>query len=97
MIGVYFGVLGITVLSLALVSCVIQGVMPYFEREGMVNAYEGTTVSLISAMQPIAYLVCAFALTRKTDWCLSLIDCQSTESKSADVVGSCDRQHDDVV
>ena len=93
--GVYFGVLGVTVLSLTLINLAIQGIMPYFEQEGMLIVYEGTTYSLLGAMQPIAYLVCAFALTRKTDWCLSLIDCHPNEPKTARIVDRGGRQYDD--
>lgn len=76
LIGVYFAVVGITVLAITLVNLGVPIVQDAFQQDNQgafVHVVEGTTINLISAMQPIAYLVCAFALTRKTDWCLGLL------------------------
>lgn len=73
LLGVYFAVLGVTVLAMVLANLTIEGVLPLFQQDEMLHAIEGPVVSAISALQPIAYLVCAFVLTRKTEWCLHLI------------------------
>jgi len=80
LLGAYFAVLGVTVLALTLINLAIQGVWPLFQDDRMVHVVEGQVVSVISAMQPVSYLACAFVLTRKTDWCLELINPISAEN-----------------
>jgi hypothetical protein len=79
LIGVYFAVLGITVLTLTLLSFGVQFTQTMFGRDDVLYAdHQSPFFILIETLQPIAYLVCAFILTRKTEWCLALIRSPAT-------------------
>ena len=73
LIGVYFAVLGVTVLALTLITLGIEFVTNAVHSDATDYFGTGATFTVISAMQPIAYLVCGFVLTRRTGWCLDLI------------------------
>ncbi len=69
LMGVYFAVLGITILVVSL-SNFLGSLAP----SDLPNDYgSGLTYELIRLMQPIAYLACAFHLVRRTEWCLTLM------------------------
>lgn len=73
LLGVYFVVLGLTAAAITVINFAIQSLEAAFQRDDVFYVIEGPVISLISAAQPLAYLVCGFILTRKTEWCLKLI------------------------
>ncbi len=74
LLGTYFAILGVAILSVTVLNLGIQVVQAAATRRSdVLYLHEGPTVSLLSALQPIAYLVCAFVLLRRTDWCLRKI------------------------
>jgi len=73
LIGVYFAVLGVIVLTMLLVSFAVEIVENLIERDGLSSVVIGPGVTLFQLLQPGVYLVCAFLLTRKTEWCLGQI------------------------
>jgi len=76
LLGVYFAVLGVAILSMTIITLVIQMVETAANSSagGMLVLHEGRTLDWISALQPIAYLVGAFVLMRRTDWVLRKIE-----------------------
>jgi len=77
LLGVYFAVLGVTILSMAVLNLLIQGIEAATSTRTdptYLAVHVGRSIDLISALQPVAYLACAFVLVRRTDWCLRKMD-----------------------
>ena len=73
LIGVIFFVFGLVVTAMTLLNVGIQTWHRAFPRDDVFLASESFDVTLMGAAQPMVYLVCGFILTRKTEWCLKLI------------------------
>lgn len=71
--GVYFFVWGVVGGAMAVLEFGIQTWRRAFPRDDVFLASEGFDITLMTAAQPIIYLVCGFLLARKTEWCLKLI------------------------
>lgn len=77
LLGVYFSVLGVTILSMTVVNLVLHAIEAAISAGSdtlSVSLHPGPMIDLISALQPISYLGCAFVLLRRTDWCLGRIE-----------------------
>jgi len=82
LLGVYFAILGVAILSVTILNLVIDAILAArTSSSDLLVLHKGPSVSLLSALQPIAYLAGAFVLLRRTDWCLRKI--LSEESSSS--------------
>jgi len=74
LIGVYFAVIGFTVLCISVISLTVQAFYPY--ASPYIVARSGGFSSLLELLQPVAYMIASYYLIKKTDWCLSKIGIQ---------------------
>jgi len=73
LLGVLFFVLGLVVAAMTLLNFGIQTYQRAFPPGDVLFSAGGSVITLMSAAQPVAYLICGYLLTRKTEWCLKLI------------------------
>jgi hypothetical protein len=73
LLGVYFIVYGLSMAAMTLLAFGIQTLEPMFNRDGLPYYVDGPVVKLMSAAQPIAFLVLGYLLARRTEWCLKLV------------------------
>ena len=64
LLGFYFAVHGLTAVAVMIVNLAIQ----ITESEGY--SPPTATTRFLSFAQPLAYLICAFILIKRTEWCL---------------------------
>jgi hypothetical protein len=74
LIGAYFAVLGITASVMVGVNILVQGVLIARETARGYSALRMGGITFVEALQPLAYLLCAWALLRRTPWCLRIAD-----------------------
>lgn len=73
LIGVYFAVLGAMGLVVVGTNLLEQFLSDLQEYESGFLATRTGGMTLINVLQPTAYLLGAFALTRRTEWCLRMV------------------------
>jgi hypothetical protein len=67
-LGIYFAVLGVTGLIIVGTHLVVDEVMASSsDRTLRVGG-----IALVNVLQPLAYLLCAFILTKRTEWCVRM-------------------------
>jgi len=85
LIGVYFAVLGFTVFCITVISLIIQAF--FMDTPPYVVPRSGEYATLIGALQPVAYIIAAYYLIKKTDWCLEKIGVQTERGSEPPVSG----------
>jgi hypothetical protein len=73
-LGVYFAVLGITGSIIVATNLVFELVLDFQESGSGGHSVRTGGISFVNVLQPIAYLVCAFAMIKRTAWCLRFVD-----------------------
>jgi hypothetical protein len=74
LIGVYFAVLGVTASVMVGTNIVVQAVLHARESASEYRSLSTGGVSFVEVLQPVAYLLCAWALLKRTQWCLRIAD-----------------------
>jgi hypothetical protein len=74
LLGVYFAVLGVTALVMVGTNIVVQTFLDARESASEYRSLRTGGITFVEALQPIAYLLCAFALMKWTHWCLRIVD-----------------------
>ena len=79
LIGVFFGVLGFTMLCIIIINVVVD-FLQLVDRSVIIvtSGY----VTLVRVLQPIAYIIASYVLVKKTDWCLNTIGIRTEPNSS---------------
>lgn len=80
LLGVYFAVLGVTALVIVGTNLVFELVLDSRESASGMHSIRTGGISLINVLQPIAYLLCAFALMKRTQGCLRIVDSRKEDA-----------------
>jgi hypothetical protein len=79
-LGVYFAVLGVVGMVILISTIAADIVSNFLEPDSEYSAVaHNSALGLVSLIQPLAYLGCAFMLTRRTDWCLRMAGVAESE------------------
>jgi len=79
LIGVYFAVLGFTVLCIVGIDLVAEA---FSEADPYVAMSLDGRVTLLRVLQPVAYIIASCVLIWKTDWCVRKLGVKSNEEHS---------------
>src|SRR5262245_41609434 len=82
LLGVCFAALGVVGLVILLSTIASDIVLNFNEPDRVYSTVpHNAELGLISLIQPLAFLLCAFVLTRRTNWCLRMAGVAESEGE----------------